>query len=123
MTDEEKTEAGKALARRLFTGAPRPANPGTPPPAAFNDYTNRHLFGDVWQQDDLTLEERELITCTTLVALYRENEQRVNFTGSKNAGIPREKIEGMITHVAHYAGWPCAATAFRVLGEVWPQEG
>jgi alkylhydroperoxidase/carboxymuconolactone decarboxylase family protein YurZ len=26
----------------------------------------------------------------------------------------------MITHVAHYAGWPVAVSAFRVLDEVWP---
>ncbi|MEZ5234535.1 MAG: carboxymuconolactone decarboxylase family protein [Acidimicrobiia bacterium] len=121
MTDEEKTQAGRDLARKLFSGAPRAASTA-PPPAAFTDYTNRHLFGDVWQQSDLSLEERELITCTILVALYRENEQRVHFVGAKNAGIPREKIEGMITHAAHYAGWPCAATAHRVLNEVWPAE-
>lgn len=120
MTDDDRTEKGRELARRLFAGGPRPTS--GPPPAAFADYTNRHLFGDVWQQADLTLEERELITCTTLVALYRENEQRVHFLGAKNLGIPREKIEGMITHVAHYAGWPCAATAHRVLNEVWPVE-
>jgi alkylhydroperoxidase/carboxymuconolactone decarboxylase family protein YurZ len=27
----------------------------------------------------------------------------------------------MITHAAHYAGWPVAASAFRVLAEVWPE--
>ena len=62
------------------------------------------------------------MTCTILVALYRHNEQYVHFTGAKNLGIPREKLEAMITHVAHYAGWPCAATASNVLNEVWPKE-
>jgi alkylhydroperoxidase/carboxymuconolactone decarboxylase family protein YurZ len=28
----------------------------------------------------------------------------------------------MITHLAHYAGWPCAASAVQVLNEVWPTD-
>jgi 4-carboxymuconolactone decarboxylase len=120
MADSEKLEAGKDLARKLFAGAP--AGGGGRFPKKFNDYTMEHLFGDVWQQDDMTLEERSLITCTILVALGRENEQKVHFTGAKNLGIPREKVEGMITQAAHYAGWPCAATALGVLNQVWPVE-
>jgi 4-carboxymuconolactone decarboxylase len=54
------------------------------------------------------------------VALARENEQRLHFRGAKNLGIPRRKVETMIAHVAHYAGWPVAVGAFRVLDEVWP---
>ncbi len=91
-------------------------------PKALADYTMEHLFGDVWQQDDLSLQERSLITCTILVALNRENEQHVHFVGARNLGIPRAKIEAMITHAAHYAGWPCAATASGVLNEVWPAD-
>jgi 4-carboxymuconolactone decarboxylase len=117
MSDEEKRARGIALSRRLFAGAPRAPSA---PPEAFSRYTLEHLFGDVWSQDDLALEERSLLTCCVLVALNRENEQRLHFLGAKNLGIPRAKLEGMITHVAHYAGWPCAATAHRVLNEVWP---
>ena len=118
--DNTKRERGTALVQRLFEGA---KGGGGRMPAALADYTSEHLFGDVWQQEDLTLEERSLITCTILVALYRENEQHVHFVGAKNLGIPRAKIEAMITHAAHYAGWPCAATASKVLNEVWPAEG
>jgi alkylhydroperoxidase/carboxymuconolactone decarboxylase family protein YurZ len=46
----------------------------------------------------------------------------LHFVGARNVGIPREKLEAAITHVAHYAGWPVAMTAFRVLNEVWPAD-
>jgi 4-carboxymuconolactone decarboxylase len=82
-------------------------------------HTMTHLFGDVWQGGDLTLEERSLITCTVLVALGRENEQRLHFRGARNLGIERQKLEAVMTHVAHYAGWPVAVSALRVLAEVW----
>ena len=119
MSDEDRKAKGLELAQRLFRGAPPAASL---PPDQFREYSFTHLFGDVWQQPDLSLEERSLVTCTVLVALDRQSEQRLHFLGAKNLGIERAKIEGMITHVAHYAGWPCAAAAHRVLNEVWPRE-
>ena len=34
--------------------------------------------------------------------------------------LPREKLEEMITHIAHYGGWPVAVGGFRSLDAVWP---
>ena len=113
----DKRQRGIELAQKLFAGA----STGVRMPKTLQRFTFEHLFGDVWQGDDLSLEERSLLTCTTLVALNREAEQHLHFVGARNLGIPREKIEGMIAHVAHYAGWPCAASASRVLNEVWPE--
>jgi len=112
---ESKMEKGIGVIMRLFGGA---AGAG-PLPDEFRRITVEHLFGDVWQGPDLTLEERSLLTCTVLVALAREAEQRLHFRGARNLGIERPKLEAMITHVAHYAGWPVAVSAFRTLEEVW----
>jgi 4-carboxymuconolactone decarboxylase len=117
MTDEERFALGRELAGRLFAGAPQ----GRRLPPEMTRHTMTHLFGDVWQGDGLALEERSLITCTVLVALGRENEQRLHFRGARNLGIQRDKLEAMMTHVAHYAGWPVAVSALRVLGEVWEE--
>jgi 4-carboxymuconolactone decarboxylase len=117
MTDDERFTRGRELASRLLAGAP----PGRQMPPEMTRYTMAHLFGDVWQGEDLALEERSLITCTVLVALGREPEQRLHFRGARNLGIERSKVEAMITHVAHYAGWPVAVSALRVLGEVWDE--
>jgi 4-carboxymuconolactone decarboxylase len=73
----------------------------------------------VWQGDDLALEERSLLTRSVLVALGRESEQWAHFRAARNLGIRREKLVGMITHVAHYAGWPVAISACSVLDKVW----
>jgi 4-carboxymuconolactone decarboxylase len=115
MTDEDRKKKGIELASRLFAGAAPPR----PMPRALARYTLEHLFGDVWQGDELVLEERSLLTCAVLVALARESEQRAHFRGARNLGIPREKLEAMITHVAHYAGWPAAVSACAVLDDVW----
>ncbi|MBV1876519.1 MAG: carboxymuconolactone decarboxylase family protein [Pseudomonadales bacterium] len=121
--NEEKRKKGIEFFKKLVAGQPRnPSSSRSSVPANFSRYTMEHLFGDVWQDDALTLETRSLITCTILVALNREAEQRIHFPGAKNLGVERTQLEAMITHAAHYAGWPVAASAFRVLGEVWPEE-
>jgi 4-carboxymuconolactone decarboxylase len=118
MTDKSNWTKGAELAQKLFGDSAG----GIKLPEKFRRYTIEHVFGDVWQGDDLALQERSLVTCTTLIALGREDEQKLHFIGAKNLGIPREKIEGVITHVAHYAGWPVAVGALRSLEEVWPSE-
>jgi len=117
MNDDERRDKGVDLVRKLFAGID---TGGVKMPDTLTEYTIRHVFGDVWQQEGLSLQERSLVTCTLLVALNREEEQRLHFVGAKNLGIPREAMEAMITHAAHYAGWPSAVGASRVLNEVWP---
>jgi 4-carboxymuconolactone decarboxylase len=121
VTDDDKRQQGIALFKKLTEGQERPAKAVRAAlPEKFTRYTMEHLFGDVWQGEELTLPQRSLITCTILVALNREAEQRIHFPAARNLGLPREQLEAMIIHAAHYAGWPVAASAFRVLGEVWP---
>jgi len=123
MTDEKKREKGIAFFKKLTEGQERQAKSVRAAiPEKFTRYTMEHLFGDVWQGEEIPLELRSLLTCTILVALNREAEQRIHFPGAKNLGVSREQLEAMIIHAAHYAGWPVAASAFRVLAEVWPVE-
>lgn len=116
--NDDKRSKGIELARVLLKGTPK----GGRVPDKFRDYSLEHLFGDVWQGEELSTEERSLITCAILVGLNRENEQQIHFRAARNLGLPREKIEGLIIHAAHYAGWPCAASAFNTLNEVWEAE-
>lgn len=106
---------GRELAGKLFAGAP----PTKGVHRSLMTHTIDHLFGSVWQEPELVTEERSLITCAVLVATGRESEQFLHFRGARNLGIARDKLEAMITHVAHYAGWPVAVSAARVLNEVW----
>ena len=59
-----------------------------------------------------------MITVATLVATGRESELQIHLNGALNLGIERAKLEAILTHLAHYAGWPVAVSAFRVLDEV-----
>ncbi|MGR8920565.1 MAG: carboxymuconolactone decarboxylase family protein [Gammaproteobacteria bacterium] len=115
---DDKRERGRALLERLC-GNPDGVDGF---PETFRDYTLEHLFGDVWQDEALPLEERSLVTCAILTALAREPEQRFHFAAAKRLGLPRDKLLAMIVHTAHYAGWPNGVGALRSLAEVWPEE-
>ena len=117
--DTTKREKGLEMVQKLLVGTEAG---GMPLPEDMTRYTIEHLFGDVWQGDALSLQDRSLVTCVVLIALNREAEMKLHFVGAKNVGVPREKLEAAITHSAHYAGWPVSISAFRVLNEVWPVE-
>ena len=81
------------------------------------------LYGTIWSRtEQLSLQERSMITLTVLVALNRENELKSHSRGAKNLGITKEKIEEMILHVAHYSGFPTAVSASQLLNKVWDEE-
>jgi len=112
--DRDRFDAGRQLAGRLFAGAPR----DRPLPREMVRHTMDHLFGDVWQDDRLPLEQRSMITCAVLAAAGRDAELRLHLRGARNLGVERDTLEAMLIHVAHYAGWPAGATGLRLLDEV-----
>ena len=114
---ETPMEKGAAILQKLFKGA----TPRTALPADFGRMTVEHVFGNVWSRPGLTLEEREIVTSSVLVALGREHEQRLHFRAARNLGLSRAKLEEIVMHVAHYAGWPAAVTAYGVLDAVWTE--
>lgn len=79
------------------------------------------LFGDVWEQPDLSKRDRSLITVAALTALYRTDELRGHIRRALNNGVTKEEIGGLITHMAFYAGWPTAVNAARVAKEVFEE--
>jgi 4-carboxymuconolactone decarboxylase len=115
MSEASRFERGSAIVSKLFGSA----GGRTTLSADFRKITVEHLFGDIWSRPGLELQERSMITLTTLFVLGREAELRVHLRGARNLGIPRAKIEEMLIHLAHYGGWPVAASGFRVLDEVF----
>ena len=80
------------------------------------------LFGDVWEQPELTKRDRSLITVAVLTALYRTDELRGHMRRALDNGVTEDELRGLITHLAFYAGWPTAVNAGRVAAEVFHDE-
>jgi 4-carboxymuconolactone decarboxylase len=82
------------------------------------DLTDNLLFGDIWERPGLSKRDRSLVTVAALVALYRTPELKFHLDRAIENGVTREELVELITHLAFYAGWPCAMSAVRTAMEV-----
>jgi 4-carboxymuconolactone decarboxylase len=90
---------------------------------ALANYTDTVLFGDVWKRGGLSPRDRSLITVATLIAGYRTNELPFHIKFAMQNGVTRAELAELITHLAFYAGWPCASTATTVARQVLAGSG
>jgi 4-carboxymuconolactone decarboxylase len=90
---------------------------------ALGDYTDKVLFGDVWERPGLSKRDRSLITVATLVALYRTNELPFHLKRALENGVAKDELIELITHLAFYAGWPAANTAVAIARQVFAEAG
>ena len=69
------------------------------------------LYGDVWQQPELSARDRSLVTCAILAALGRQEELGHHMRRAVSNGVTTEALRGLVVQTALYAGWPCAVMA------------
>jgi len=118
VAEGDRYQAGIEVMEKLFGRTPKQ---GTMPDGMYRT-TVENLFGDVWTRPGLALEERSMITLAALTVLGRENELKIHLFGARNLGIPKEKLEEMMLHLAHYGGWPVAVSALRIIEQVYSKE-
>jgi len=98
--------------------------PSTPPgpyaeiAPALDDYTQKVLFGEVWERPGLSKRDRSLVTVAALVAGYRTNELSFHLGRALENGVTKDELIEAITHLAFYAGWPAASTAVGIARQV-----
>ena len=85
--------------------------------AHFNDDI---LFGENWNNEDIDLKTRCIITVVSLMSQgITDSSLNYHFQNAKNNGVTQREIAAIITHTAFYAGWPKAWAAFNLAKEVW----
>lgn len=78
------------------------------------------LFGEVWSKtDQLSSRDRSLITCASLLSQGLFPQLKSHFQLAKQNGIAKEEMVALVTHLAFYAGWPKAWSAFALVREVY----
>jgi 4-carboxymuconolactone decarboxylase len=82
------------------------------------ELTETLVYPDIWERPGLSKRDRSLITLAALVALYRPDQLKGHTERALANGVTREEIGELITHLAFYAGWPCAMSGARVVKQV-----
>ncbi len=79
--------------------------------AHFNDDV---LFGENWNNQDIDVKTRSIITVVALMASGYGFFFKISSSNAKNHGVTQKEIAAVITHVAFYAGWPKAWAVFNL---------
>ena len=79
------------------------------------ELTDEVLFADVWARSELGPRERSIATLAALVALNRTEQLPFHFARARDNGLREAELVELVTHLAFYAGWPCAFSAIGVL--------
>lgn len=90
---------------------------------ALAEYTDKILFGEIWERPGLSPRDRSLGTVASLVSLYRFNELPFHLKKALENGISKDELIELITHLAFYSGWPTASTALPIAKRVFEETG
>ena len=86
----------------------------------FAHYNDDVLFGENWNNEDLDLKTRSLITVVALMAQgITDSSLKYHIMNAKNHGVTQKEMAAAITHVAFYAGWPKGWAVFNLAKEVY----
>lgn len=102
---------------KAYFGASREA-----PQTEFERLTIDHLFGAIYGRatdpnvkGQLNFRDRALINVALLAALGRDRELRPHLKAAFHQGFTRDQLVEIMTHVAHYAGWPAGHSGLEIM--------
>lgn len=88
--------------------------------AYFNDDI---LFGENWNNQDIDLKTRCIITVVALMSSgITDQSLSYHLANAKKHGVSKKEIAAIITHVAFYAGWPKAWAVFNLAKTIWTED-
>ncbi len=82
------------------------------------EYTEKVVYGEVWERPGLSKRDRSLVTVSALIAMYRGDQLKGHLQRALFNGVTKDELAEVITHMAFYSGWPTSMTAARLLKEV-----
>ena len=85
----------------------------------FAELNDEVLFGEVWSRETaLSAHDRSMITCASLLT-QGAPQLEAHLKIAQQNGVTKEEIVELITHLAFYAGWPKAWSAFALAKEIY----
>lgn len=102
-------KCGEAVIRSLDTISPD-----------LGRYIVEFAFGDIYERDNLSLQEREMITLASLLTAGGcEAQLKVHITGALNVGISPKKIIEIFLQCIPYTGFPKVLNAVSVAKKIF----
>lgn len=89
----------------------------------FAHYNDDVLFGENWNNQDIDLKTRCIVTMVALMSSgITDNSLVYHLKNAKANGVTKAEAAAIITHTAFYVGWPKGWAVFKLAMEVWNDE-
>ena len=86
----------------------------------FAHYNDDILFGENWNDKNIDLKTRCIITVVALMSSgIVDNSLKYHIENAKKNGVTKEEMASIITHTAFYVGWPKGWAVFNIAKEVY----
>lgn len=115
-----RIEICKQNYRTLFGGEALTGQ-GTDP--EMMDILQKFIFGEVFQTGDLTLKQREMITCITLATMQTLPQLKAHAGAALKVGVTPEELREVMYLTAPFIGFPKMLNAVGVVNEVFQERG
>ena len=90
---------------------------------AFAHLNDDVLFGEVWNEEAISVKTKCIITVVSLMASgITDASLSYHLQNAKAHGVTKEEIAAIITHATMYVGWPKGWAVFRLAKDVWNEE-
>lgn len=88
----------------------------------FAHYNDDILFGENWNNPDIDLKTRSIITMVALMSSGITDSSLVyHLENAKAHGVSKKEAVAIITHVSFYVGWPKGWAVFNLAKNVWSE--
>ena len=87
---------------------------------AFAHYNDDILFGENWNNQDIDLKTRCIITMVSMMGAGSiDSSMHYHMMNAKAHGVTKKEIAAIITHAAFYVGWPKGWAMFNMAKDIW----
>ena len=116
----DRIEVCKQNFRTLFGGEALTGQ-GTDP--EMMDILQKFISGEVFQTGDLTMKQREMITCITLATMQTLPQLKAHAGAALNLGVMPEELREVMYLTAPFIGFPKMLNAVATVNEVFKERG
>ena len=87
------------------------------------DMLQKFIFGEVFQTGELTLKQREMITCITLATMQTFPQLKAHAGAALNVGVTPVELREVMYLTAPFIGFPKMLNAVATVNEVFKERG
>jgi 4-carboxymuconolactone decarboxylase len=107
MTDEERRARGEKMFNEVYGGIV--SVPPEAKDAPFIDIMMRHIFGDVWARDVMSVRDRRLLLIGAIAALGEGMVLEIQLRAAlRKKELTEEQVNEILVMLASYIGYPRA---------------